>query len=223
MTSARILLVDDHDLFRAGLAGLINAQPDLEVVAEASDGLEALKLARDLEPELIVMDINMPVCDGLEATRLICTELPGTRIVILTIHDEDEKLFAAIKAGAVGYILKDTNKADFLQGLHGVLDGEAALPPKMAVRMLEEFSRLMNQPGAAAQDQDLPDLTSREQDVLKCIAQGCSDKEIADQLSISLHTVKSHVRNILSKLHAANRREAARLAAQYGLLKKLAE
>jgi DNA-binding NarL/FixJ family response regulator len=221
MTAARILLVDDHDLFRSGLAGLINVQPDLEVAAEASDGLEAFKLARDLKPDLIVMDINMPVCDGLEATRLISTELPETRIVILTIHAEDEKLFAAIKFGAVGYILKDTNKAQFLQGLRGVLDGEAVLPPKMAVRMVEEFSRLMNQPGAANQDQDLPDITPREHDVLRCIARGCSDKEIAEQLSISIHTVKTHVRNILSKLHAANRREAARLAAQYGLLNNL--
>jgi len=219
MTQARIILVDDHDLFRAGLTGLINAQPDLDVVAEAGDGLEALKLARDLQPNLIVMDINMPVCDGLEATRLICTELPGTRIIILTVHDEDEKLFAAIKAGAVGYILKNTNKTDFLQSMRGVLEGEAALPPKMAVRMLEEFSRLMNQPGATKSDYELPDLTTREHDVLQCLATGCSDKEIADQLSISIHTVKSHVRNILSKLHAANRREATRLASQYGLLR----
>jgi len=219
MTPACILLVDDHDLFRAGLAGLINTQPDLEVVAEAGDGLEALKLARDLQPDLIVMDINMPVCDGLEATRLICTELPSTRIIILTVHDEDEKLFAAIKAGAVGYILKNTNKSKFLLGLRGVLDGEAVLPPKMATRMLEEFARLMNQPTPVSLDEGIPDLTSRECDVLQHIATGCSDKEIADQLSISIHTVKSHVRSILSKLHAANRREAARLASQYGLLK----
>jgi DNA-binding NarL/FixJ family response regulator len=201
------------------LAGLIDAQPDLEVVAEAGDGLEALKLARDLQPDLIVMDINMPVCDGLEATRLICTELPSTRIMILTVHDEDEKLFAAIKAGAVGYILKNTNKSKFLRGLRGVLDGEAVLPPKMATRMLEEFARLMNRPALVSTDDDVPDLTSREHDVLECIATGCSDKEIADQLSISIHTVKSHVRSILSKLHAANRRDASRLASQYGLLK----
>jgi len=131
VTVARILLVDDHDLFRAGLAGLINAQTDLEVVGESGDGLEALKSARDLKPDLIVMDINMPICDGLEATRLICTELPSSRIVTLTVHDEDEKLFAAIKAGAVGYLLKSTNKSDFLDGLRRVLAGEAALSPKI--------------------------------------------------------------------------------------------
>lgn len=220
MTIYRILLVDDHDLFRAGLAGLINAQPDLEVVGEAGDGLEALKMARDLKPDLIVMDINMPICDGLEATRLICTELPGSRILTLTVHDEDEKLFAAIKAGAVGYLLKSTDKANFLNGLRRVLAGESALPPKLATRVLDEFARMMNQTVAISSDEDAPDLTHRERDVLQYIGTGSTDKEIAAQLSISIYTVKSHVRNILGKLHAVNRREAARLASQHGLLKK---
>ncbi len=218
MTVARILLADDHELFRDGLAGLINAQPDLEVIAEAGDGLEALKLARDLKPDLIVMDINMPICDGLEATRLICTELPGSRIVTLTVHDEDEKLFAAIKAGAVGYLLKSTNKKKFLAGLRRALAGDAALSSKIATRVLDEFSRLMNQSVAVASSEDAPDLTNRERDVLQYIATGSTDKEIATILSISLYTVKSHVRNILGKLHAVNRREAARLASRHGLL-----
>ncbi|MBT3337063.1 MAG: response regulator transcription factor [Anaerolineae bacterium] len=218
MTIARILLADDHELFRDGLAGLINAQPDLEVIAEAGDGLEALKLARDLKPDLIVMDINMPICDGLEATRLICTELPGLRIVILTVHDEDEKLFAAIKAGAIGYLLKSTNKTKFLGGIRMALAGEAAISSKMATRVLDEFSRMMNQSVAITSNKDVPDLTLRERDVLQHIATGSSDKEIAAELSISLYTVKSHVRNILGKLHAANRREAARLASRHGLL-----
>jgi two-component system NarL family response regulator len=220
VTAARILLVEDHDLFRAGLAGLINAQTDFEVVGECGDGLEALKLARDLKPDLIVMDINMPICDGLEATRLICTELPGSRIVTLTVHDEDEKLFAAIKAGAVGYLLKSTNKSNFLGGLRRVLAGEVALSPKIAVRVLDEFSRIMNQSAEISSNENAPDLTLREREVLQIIAAGSTDKEIAAQLSISIYTVKSHVRNILGKLHAANRREAARLASQHGLLKK---
>jgi len=218
VTPARILLVDDHDLFRAGLTGLINAQPDLEVVGEAGDGLEALKLARDLQPDLIVMDINMPVCDGLEATRLICNQLPGTRIVILTVHDEDEKLFAAIRAGAVGYLLKNTTRPFFMSCLRDLLAGEAALPPKLATRMIEEFASMMNQPAAISSPDELPDLTPRERDVLGHIAAGATNKEIAAQLSISIHTVKSHVRNILGKLHVANRRQAARLASQHGLL-----
>jgi DNA-binding NarL/FixJ family response regulator len=219
VTPARILLVDDHDLFRAGLVGLINAQADLEVVGEAGDGLEALKLTRDLKPDLIVMDINMPICDGLEATRLICSELPGSRIVTLTVHDEDEKLFAAIKAGAVGYLLKSTSKNNFLAGLRGVLAGEVALPPIMATRVLDEFARMMNLPVMSSPNEEIPDLTLRERDVLQHVAVGATDKEIAADLSISIYTVKSHVRSILGKLHVANRREAARLAAQHGLLK----
>jgi DNA-binding NarL/FixJ family response regulator len=216
-TPARILLIDDHELFREGLAGLITAQTDLSVVGQASDGLEGLTLARDCFPDLIVMDINMPICDGLEATRLIRDALPEVRIVMLTVHDQDEKLFAAIRAGANGYMLKDTNSADFLRGVRGALGGEAMLPPKLAVSLLEEFARLSKVESFPASDDD-PGLTLRELEVLNLIASGTSNQEISDQLSISLHTTKSHVRNILSKLHAVNRRHAARLAARRGLL-----
>ncbi len=215
MTRARVLLADDHELFREGLAGLINAQPDLEVAGQAGDGLEALTLARDLRPDLIVMDIKMPVCDGLEATRLIRAELPEARIVMLTVHDEDEKLFDAIKAGASGYILKSTHSPDFLRGLRGTLAGEAPLPPKLAARLLDEFARLAQQPAPPALP-DAAELTPREREVLNLIATGATDKEIAAQLALSLHTVKTHVRSILSKLHAVNRRHAAKLAAQEG-------
>ena len=213
MTRARIVLADDHDLFREGLAGLVNAEPDLEIAGQARDGFEALTLARDLRPDLIVMDINMPVCDGLEATRLIRARWPEARVVILTIHDEDEKLFAAIRAGACGYILKSTHSADFLRGVRSALAGEATLPPKLAASLVEEFARLSSL-SAPESLPDLPDLTFREREVLDLVALGASDKEIAAQLSISLHTAKTHVRNILSKLHAANRREAVRMLAK---------
>jgi two-component system NarL family response regulator len=221
MTRARILLADDHDLFREGLAGLINAQPDLEVAGQASDGLEALTLARDLRPDLMVMDIKMPVCDGLEATRLIRAEWPEARILILTVHDEDEKLFEAIKAGASGYMLKNTHSPDFLHGVRSALAGEATLPPKLASHLLAEFARLANGERRATRNDSAdgyppPDLTPREHEVLKLIASGAADKEIATQLSLSLHTVKTHVRSILSKLHAVNRRHAAKLAARAG-------
>jgi DNA-binding NarL/FixJ family response regulator len=218
MNRARVLLVDDHELFREGLVGLIDAQPDLEVVGQAGDGLEALTLARDLRPDLTVMDIKMPVCDGLEATRLIRAELPDARIVMLTVHDEDEKLFEAIKAGANGYMLKDTSSADFLSGLRGALAGEATLPPKLAAHLLDEYARLANRPEPSPDVEEEPDLTPREREVLDLLATGASNQQIADQLTISLHTVKSHVRNILGKLHAFNRRDAARVAAQKGLL-----
>lgn len=216
MTAARILLCDDHDLFRQGLAGLVDAQSDLSVAGQAADGLEALALARDLRPDLIVLDIKMPVCDGLEATRLIRAEWPDARIVILTVHDEDEKLFEAIKAGAIGYILKDTNAADFLRAVRGALAGEAALPSKMAARLLDEFARLSSRVPPESPQAQTPDLTLREHEVLNLIATGATDKEIASALSLSLHTVKSHVRSILNKLHVASRRDAVTLAARQG-------
>lgn len=215
MSRARLLLADDHDLFREGLAGLLNAQPDLTVVAQATDGLEALQLARDLRPDLIITDINMPLCDGLEATRLIRAEWPAARILILTVHDEEARLFEAIKAGANGYLLKSTSSADFLRDIRCALAGEAVLPPKLAACLLSEFARLAAAtPPPAAPPPETTALTPREREVLDLIAANAADKEIAAQLSLSLHTVKSHVRNILSKLHAANRREAARLGAQ---------
>ncbi|MFN8491910.1 MAG: response regulator transcription factor [Caldilineaceae bacterium] len=219
MARARIILADDHPLFREGLASLINSQADLEVVGQASDGLEALTLVRDLQPDLVIMDIKMPMCDGLEATRLLRSTTPALRILILTIHDEDEKLFEAIKAGASGYLLKNTNSTDFLTGVRSVLAGEAALPSRLAARLLDEFSRLTTRAVAAPAVESDVDLTTREREVLNCIATGATDREIAAQLSLSLHTVKSHVRNILSKLHAVNRRQAARQAARQGLIR----
>ena len=211
MTRTHILLADDHDLFREGLAGLINAEADLQVVGQARDGFEALTLARDLCPDLIVMDISMPTCDGLEATRLIRARWPEARVVILTIHDEDAKLFQAIRAGACGYILKSTNSADFLRGVRSALAGEATLPPKLAARLVEEFARMASRSTPEPPPSDLPDLTFREREVLGLIATSATDKEIAAQLSISLYTAKTHVRNILGKLHASNRREAAQM------------
>lgn len=225
MSRWRVLLADDHELFRAGLAELIAGQPDLQVVGQASDGFEALTLARDLHPALIVMDISMPVCDGLEATRLIraAEGLSDIRIVMLTVHDEDDKLFEAIKAGANGYLLKSTNSTEFLRGVRAALAGEALLPPKLASRLIEEFGRLAaamladtDEPGGA--EPQAEQLTAREREVLDLIATGATDREIADHLSLSLHTVKSHVRNILAKLHAANRRAAVTQARRRRLM-----
>ncbi len=220
-----MLLADDHELFRAGLAELIAGQPDLQVAGQAGDGFEALTLARDLHPDLIVMDISMPVCDGLEATRLIKStrETADIRIVMLTVHDEEEKLFEAIKAGSNGYLLKNTNSTEFLRGVRAALAGEALLPPKLAARLIDEFGRLaanLESAGrqTATEDEPAEELTPREREVLEVIATGASDREIAQHLSLSVHTVKSHVRNILAKLHAANRRAAVRRARRRGLM-----
>ncbi len=215
---ARILLVDDHDLFRAGLKELVSSRPEFEVIGEAKDGLEALKMARDLKPDLIVMDIQMPICDGLEATRLICSQLPGSKVIMLTVREEDENLFAAIKAGALGYMLKSTDKSNFFTGMNNVLSGNVALPAPLAARMLDEFARMMNQPEKNAHEEELADLTPREFQVLEHVSTGATDKEIASELSISIYTVKSHMRSILEKLQVSNRREASRLAKDFGLL-----
>jgi DNA-binding NarL/FixJ family response regulator len=223
MPRAQILLADDHELFREGLAGLINSQTDLVVAGQASDGLEALTMARDLQPDLIVMDVKMPICDGLEATRLIRRERPEARIIILTVHDEDAKLFEAVKAGACGYILKSTKSASFLQGVRAALVGDAVLPPRLAGRLLQEFARLANNPVVNNAALQCNDLTPRESEVLRLIAAGATDKEIAQELSLSLHTVKSHVRNILGKLHAVNRRQAANIALHEGWVRKPSE
>jgi DNA-binding NarL/FixJ family response regulator len=218
MSRVRILLVDDHDLFREGLAGIISTQPDLQVIGEAGDGLEAIVKARELKPDLIMMDIQMPGCDGLEATQKIKRELPDIVIVMLTVRDEEEKLFEAIRSGAQGYLLKNIRSHDLLEGLRGAMRGEAAISPILAGHMLEEFRRLSQyEPREAIRD-ELAMLTLREKDVLSLVAQGRPDKEIATILSISLHTVKSHLRNILAKLQVNTRREAAWLAKNKGLL-----
>jgi two-component system NarL family response regulator len=210
------MLVDDHALFREGLSGIIESQPDMQVVGEAEDGLEALVIARELQPDLVLMDIQMPSFDGLEAARQINKELPDTIIVMLTVQNDEEKLFEAIKNGAKGYLLKNISSNEMLDLLRGVMRGEAAISPTMAGQMLDEFRRL-SQPNQDERDEPNVDLTQREQEVLGLVAQGMSDKRIAAELSISIHTVKSHLRNILSKLQVNSRREAARIAKSKGL------
>lgn len=218
MSVVRILLADDHTLFREGLAGLLNAQPDLEVIGQAGDGLEALVMARQLKPDLILMDITMPGADGVEVTARIKAELPASIIVMLTMRDEDDKLFEAIKSGAQGYLLKNIRSRELVTLLRGAVQGDAAITPGMGGRMLEEFRRLSQQAPQIPEEPASP-LTPREQDVLALVAQGASDQQIAEQLTISINTVKTHMRNILAKLHVNHRQEAARLAQQEGLIK----
>lgn len=217
MSVARVLLADDHALFREGLAGIITSQPDMQVIGEANDGLEAIVKARQLNPDLILMDIQMPGCDGLEATRKIKQEKPDCIIVVLTVRDDEDKLFEAIKSGAQGYLLKNIHSREMLEMLRGALRGDAAISPHLAGKMLEEFRRLSQQVPPEVDSIDLA-LTPREKDVLALVAEGYADKDIAVSLSISLHTVKTHLRNILSKLQVNGRHEAARLAKHKGLV-----
>jgi DNA-binding NarL/FixJ family response regulator len=218
MTKIRVLLADDHHLFREGLANILNAQPDFDVVGEANDGLEVLVKARKLNPDLILMDVGMPGCDGVEATQRVKEELPHVAIVMLTVRNENEKLFEAIKSGAQGYLLKSIRSKELLSMLRGAVRGEAAITPALGGRMLEEFRRLSHQ-ARQVPEEEVATLTGREQEVLSLVAQGATDQEIAEALVISIHTVKSHMRNILSKLHLGQRHEAAQYALREGLIR----
>ena len=216
MKQVRVLLADDHSLFREGLAGIISAQPDMQVVGEAGDGLEAFVKAQELKPDLILMDVQMPGMDGIEAVRQVKQVLPETIIVMLTVRGDDDMLFEALKNGAQGYLLKEIRSQALLEMLRGALHGEAAISPNLAGRVLSEFRRLSK--GGVHEKEDDSGLTEREQQVLVKASNGATDKEIAASLNISLNTVKTHIRNILSKLHVSTRREAAKVAKNKGLV-----
>ena len=216
MNPITVILVDDHDVVRTGLRSFLNTQADVKVVAEARNGQEALLRADEMKPDLVIMDITMPGMDGLEATRQIKEALPQTRIIVLTVRDDDEKLFEALKNGAQGYLLKEIRAQDLLLILRGAMKGDAAISPSLAGRVLAEFRRLSNY--GFVEKEDDSGLTEREQQVLARAAQGATDKEIAEALMISLNTVKTHMRNILSKLQVGTRREAARVAKNKGLM-----
>jgi NarL family two-component system response regulator LiaR len=209
--SIRILIADDHPVVRRGLRTLITSEPGMEVVDEAVDGLEAVSKIRSLQPDVILLDLVMPRMGGLEAIGEIKKEHPEARILILTSFSEDDKIFPAIKAGALGYLLKDSSPDDLLEAIRDVYQGESSLHPAVARKLINE----LNQPP------DLPPttnpLTEREVDILKLVAQGLTNQEIADKLVLSEWTVRTHVRNILDKLHLANRTQAALYALREGL------
>jgi len=212
MTPIRVMLADDHPLFRRGVATLLAADRDFEVVGEAADGRQALEMARELMPDVILMDICMPVMDGMEATRLIKAEFPHVRIVMLTVSDKERSLFDAVKNGAQGYLLKKIEPRALCGTLRGVMRGEAPMSRVMAARLLDEFARQGRNPAAPQADS----LTAREKEVLGEVAKGRSNKEIAATLAIAENTVKNHLKNILEKLHLENRVQAATFALRTG-------
>lgn len=212
----RILLVDDHILFRKGVASLIASHPHMEVAGEAGDGLEAVAQAREMMPDVILMDISMPKCDGLEATRLIKREMPHVKIIMLTVSDDDRHLFAAIKDGAEGYLLKNLEPHQFFEMLEGLRSGEVAISGIMASKILQEFRQPEQSSAQPSETGD--DLTPREIEVLELVVEGGTNREIAESLSITENTVKIHLRNILEKLHLQNRIQAAVYAVRQGLV-----
>lgn len=218
MERISVLLADDHALFRDGLVSLLSLQDDIEVAGVANDGVEALDKARELVPDLILMDIKMPNCNGLEATRLIKQEMPHVRIVMLTVSEDDHDLFEAIKNGAEGYLLKTLNAQELVDLLKGVFQGEAPISRTMARKILNEFALQSRRTEPAAIDRG--DLTRREIEVLQLVSDGATDKEIASRLCIAQRTVKNHMHNILDKLHLQNRVQAATYALRQGLIQQ---
>ena len=216
METLRIMLVDDHALFRQGLKSLLDARPDLEVVASAANGNEAIALARECKPDVILIDIEMPDCDGIEATRQIKQELPEVKIVALTVVDDDETVFEMIKSGAQGYLLKDLEAQQLFEMLEGLRRGNPPLSGQIAAKIIEELTSPAST--AEADTPEVEPLTERELDVLRLLVDGLSNKEIAQALTVTENTVKTHLTNILAKLHVRNRIQAAVYAATHGLV-----
>ncbi len=207
----RVLIVDDHAIVRKGIRALLATEPGVEVVGEAEDGQQAVTHTGRLRPDIVLMDLVMPEFDGIEAIARITAEYPETRILVLTSFAADDKVFPAIKAGALGYLLKDSTPGELVQAIQQVHRGESSLHPTIARKLLQELSGATDRPPAPEP------LTDREVEVLQLLARGRSNQEIADQLVISEATVRTHVSNILSKLHLASRTQAALYALRQGL------
>ncbi len=214
----RVLIADDHELFRRGLRMVLDDEPDIEVVAEAGDGRDAVERAREHVPDVVVLDVRMPTVSGIDAARLIRGDQPGTRILMLTISDEEDDLFEAVKAGANGYLLKEISIDEIADAVRSIHAGQSLITPSMASKLLTEFAELVRKEEPVPQDVPAPRLTPREMEVLQELAKGLSNRDIAQSLSIAENTVKNHVRNILEKLHLHSRMQAVLYAVRQNLL-----
>ena len=214
-TGIRVLVVDDQELFRRGLTMLLNVETDIEVVGEAADGASAVRLATDMAPDVVLMDVRMPKQTGIEACTAIKDAAPNARIIMLTVSDEEADLYEAVKNGASGYLLKDSSIDEVAQAVRVVADGQSLISPSMAIKLLDEFKQMSRTDRSTV---PTPRLTDRELEVLRLVAQGLNNREIAKQLFISENTVKNHVRNILEKLQLHSRMEAVMYAVREMLL-----
>lgn len=212
----KILLADDQALFREGLRLLLSTQPDLEVVGEAHNGEEALRLAADLQPHIVLMDMHMPILGGVEATRRLTERQPACRVIVLTTFDDDELVFDGLRAGAVGYLLKATSSARLLEAIRCVARGESILEPAITAKVVAEFARLANQRSRAPALAE--PLSEREIEVLRLVARGATNREIAAALTLAEGTVRNHLTNILGKLGVSDRTQAAVKAKEWGLV-----
>jgi NarL family two-component system response regulator LiaR len=207
----RVFIAEDHAIVRKGISALLTLEPGIEVIGEASNGTEAVRKIENLQPDVILMDLVMPKMDGIEAIRQVIARHPEARILVLTSFSTDDKVFPAIKAGAMGYLLKDSEPREVVQAIHQVHRGESSLHPRIARKLMQELSRPQRRPPTT------DPLTEREVEVLRLVAQGKSNRQIADELVITTGTVRVHVSSILSKLHLASRTQAALYALREGL------
>ncbi|PKM83494.1 MAG: DNA-binding response regulator [Firmicutes bacterium HGW-Firmicutes-13] len=204
MIEIKVMVADDHSLVRQGIKKVLELEPAIRVIGETTNGKDTIALAKKLQPDIILMDINMPQLNGIEATKIIKEEMPHIKILVLTIHDDEEYVYEMVRSGASGYLLKDVDPGKLVESILRIYEGKSIIHHSVTAKLLQEFNRLSN----PAKDSAI-DLTSREQEVLKLIAQGCSNKEIANLLYISEKTVKNHVYNIFRKIDVTDRTQAA--------------
>lgn len=217
----RVVLADDHDLFRRGLAEVLEEEDDIEVVAQASDGREAVEKALDHTPDVVFMDLNMPGQGGIEATAYLSNHSPDIKVLVLTVSEEPADLFRALSVGALGYVLKTANPTEIVDALRQVFQGWVVISPAMAPRFLSDMGQSDQSPTRppAGREATESQLTLREQEILRHVARGMSNAEIAEALFVSENTVKTHIKNILGKLHSKNRSEAVAYASRMGILR----
>jgi DNA-binding NarL/FixJ family response regulator len=218
MPPVRVLLVDDQALFREALGTLLGVRPEVRVVGEAANGAEALDRSAELAPDVVLMDLHMPVLDGIGATRRLRVEHPEVRVLALTTFDDDEDVFSALRAGAVGYLLKDVPSDRLVEGILAAARGESVLQPSVAAKVVARFAQLPEEGGGAARQPLVVPLSERELEVLRLLADGGSNREIAGALFLAEGTVKNHVSNVLAKLGARDRTQAALRARALGLV-----